>query len=105
MMANHWKFRFGTICLFHMAATLKRTIQILIVYFRFDIEHKYIYIDISFVYTEKNTPIFRSFFILKIKILFLDSQDYAAWYAHCPGLKVISPYTAEDYKGSKNWTI
>uniref|UniRef100_A0A915MSM5 Pyruvate dehydrogenase E1 component subunit beta n=2 Tax=Meloidogyne incognita group TaxID=654580 RepID=A0A915MSM5_MELJA len=27
------------------------------------------------------------------------SQDYAAWYAHCPGLKVISPYSSEDYKG------
>lgn len=28
-----------------------------------------------------------------------DSQDYAAWYAHCPGLKVISPYNSEDAKG------
>ncbi len=27
------------------------------------------------------------------------SQDYAAWYAHCPGLKVIAPYTAADAKG------
>ena len=27
------------------------------------------------------------------------SQCYAAWYAHCPGLKVISPYDAEDCKG------
>ena len=27
------------------------------------------------------------------------SQCYASWYAHCPGLKVISPYTAADHKG------
>ncbi|MBR9861961.1 MAG: pyruvate dehydrogenase complex E1 component subunit beta [Rhodobacteraceae bacterium] len=27
------------------------------------------------------------------------SQDYAAWYSHIPGLKVIMPYTAADYKG------
>lgn len=27
------------------------------------------------------------------------SQCYGAWYAHCPGLKVISPYSAEDCRG------
>ena len=27
------------------------------------------------------------------------SQDYAAWYAQVPGLKVVMPYTAADYKG------
>ena len=27
------------------------------------------------------------------------SQCYAAWYGHCPGLKVISPYDIEDCKG------
>ncbi|KAG2392996.1 hypothetical protein C9374_009573 [Naegleria lovaniensis] len=27
------------------------------------------------------------------------SQDYASWYANCPGLKVVCPYSAEDYKG------
>jgi pyruvate dehydrogenase E1 component beta subunit len=27
------------------------------------------------------------------------SQDYAAWYSHVPGLKVIAPYTAADAKG------
>lgn len=27
------------------------------------------------------------------------SQDYSAWYAHCPGLKVIAPWSAEDCKG------
>ncbi|WP_420858690.1 pyruvate dehydrogenase complex E1 component subunit beta [Marivivens marinus] len=27
------------------------------------------------------------------------SQDYAAWYAMVPGLKVVMPYTAADYKG------
>ncbi|CAD5219812.1 unnamed protein product [Bursaphelenchus okinawaensis] len=27
------------------------------------------------------------------------SQDYSAWYAHCPGLKVVAPYSAEDAKG------
>ncbi|KAL3079777.1 hypothetical protein niasHS_014059 [Heterodera schachtii] len=27
------------------------------------------------------------------------SQDYAAWYAHVPGLKVVAPYSAEDAKG------
>jgi len=27
------------------------------------------------------------------------SQDYAAWYSHIPGLKVIAPYTAADAKG------
>jgi pyruvate dehydrogenase E1 component beta subunit len=27
------------------------------------------------------------------------SQDFASWYAHVPGLKVIAPYTAADAKG------
>ncbi len=27
------------------------------------------------------------------------SQDYAAWYAHVPGLKVVQPYSASDAKG------
>ena len=27
------------------------------------------------------------------------SQDYAAWYAHIPGLKVVMPYSASDAKG------
>lgn len=27
------------------------------------------------------------------------SQCFAAWYGHCPGLKVVSPYDAEDCKG------
>ena len=27
------------------------------------------------------------------------SQEYSAWYAHIPGLKVVSPYTAADAKG------
>lgn len=27
------------------------------------------------------------------------SQCFAAWYSHCPGLKVISPYDSEDAKG------
>ena len=27
------------------------------------------------------------------------SQDYAAWYSHVPGLKVVDPYTAADAKG------
>ena len=27
------------------------------------------------------------------------SQDYSAWYAHVPGLKVIAPFTAADAKG------
>uniref|UniRef100_F1L1Q5 Pyruvate dehydrogenase E1 component subunit beta n=1 Tax=Ascaris suum TaxID=6253 RepID=F1L1Q5_ASCSU len=27
------------------------------------------------------------------------SQDYSAWYAHCPALKVLSPYSSEDAKG------
>ena len=27
------------------------------------------------------------------------SQCYASWYAHCPGLKVISPFSASDAKG------
>ncbi len=26
------------------------------------------------------------------------SQDYASWYAHVPGLKVVSPYSAADAK-------
>lgn len=30
------------------------------------------------------------------------SQCFAAWYSHCPGLKVISPYDAEDAKGISN---
>lgn len=27
------------------------------------------------------------------------SQDYSSWYSHCPGLKVVSPYSSEDAKG------
>lgn len=27
------------------------------------------------------------------------SQCFAAWYAHCPGLKVVSPYDSEDARG------
>jgi len=27
------------------------------------------------------------------------SQDYSAWYAHCPALKVVAPYSAEDARG------
>ncbi|XP_022104951.1 pyruvate dehydrogenase E1 component subunit beta, mitochondrial-like [Acanthaster planci] len=27
------------------------------------------------------------------------SQCFAAWYGHCPGLKVVSPYSSEDSKG------
>jgi pyruvate dehydrogenase E1 component beta subunit len=27
------------------------------------------------------------------------SQDYAAWYSHIPGLKVVQPYSAADFKG------
>ncbi len=27
------------------------------------------------------------------------SQDYASWYAHCPGLKVVSPWSSADAKG------
>jgi len=27
------------------------------------------------------------------------SQDYSAWYSHLPGLKVIAPFSAADYKG------
>jgi pyruvate dehydrogenase E1 component beta subunit len=27
------------------------------------------------------------------------SQDYASWYAHCPGLKVVAPWSSADSKG------
>ncbi|KAJ1353340.1 Pyruvate dehydrogenase E1 component subunit beta, mitochondrial [Parelaphostrongylus tenuis] len=27
------------------------------------------------------------------------TQDYSAWYSHCPGMKVLAPYSAEDAKG------
>ena len=27
------------------------------------------------------------------------SQDYASWYAHCPGLKVVAPWSGADHKG------
>jgi pyruvate dehydrogenase E1 component beta subunit len=27
------------------------------------------------------------------------SQCYASWYAHCPGLRVLAPYTGADHKG------
>lgn len=28
------------------------------------------------------------------------SQCFGAWYSHCPGLKVLSPYDAEDVRGT-----
>lgn len=27
------------------------------------------------------------------------SQDFSSWFAHCPGLKVVTPYNSEDAKG------
>jgi len=27
------------------------------------------------------------------------SQDYSAWYAHVPGIKVAAPFSSEDAKG------
>ena len=27
------------------------------------------------------------------------SQDYSAWYGHCPGIKVCAPFNSEDAKG------
>ena len=27
------------------------------------------------------------------------SQDFSTWYSQCPGLKVLSPYSAEDCRG------
>ncbi|VDO85656.1 unnamed protein product, partial [Soboliphyme baturini] len=27
------------------------------------------------------------------------SQDYSSWYSHCPGLKVVAPFSSEDAKG------
>src|SRR6202000_620900 len=27
------------------------------------------------------------------------SQDYSSWYSHVPGLKVVAPFSAADYKG------
>jgi pyruvate dehydrogenase E1 component beta subunit len=34
------------------------------------------------------------------------SQDYAAWYGQIPGLKVVSPWSAEDCKGLlKVWSL
>ncbi|CAD5225735.1 unnamed protein product [Bursaphelenchus okinawaensis] len=27
------------------------------------------------------------------------TQDYSSWYAHCPGLKVVAPYSCEDARG------
>jgi Transketolase, pyrimidine binding domain len=32
-------------------------------------------------------------------VVLFGMQCYAAWYAHVPGLKVLSPYTAEDARG------
>lgn len=33
------------------------------------------------------------------------SQCFAAWYSHCPGLKVISPFDSEDSKGNFHQSI
>lgn len=27
------------------------------------------------------------------------SQDFSSWFAHCPALKVLTPYNSEDAKG------
>lgn len=30
------------------------------------------------------------------------SQCFAAWYSHCPGLKVVAPYDSDDARGIIN---
>ena len=37
--------------------------------------------------------------MIKIGVAAQHSQDYSTWYSQCPGLKVISPYSAEDCRG------
>ena len=32
------------------------------------------------------------------------SQDYSSWFSHCPGLKVLAPYSSEDAKGQSSTT-
>src|SRR5262245_19603698 len=34
-----------------------------------------------------------------VRVAAQHSQCYASWYAHCPGLKVIAPFTGADHKG------
>ncbi|XP_076676728.1 pyruvate dehydrogenase E1 component subunit beta, mitochondrial-like [Andrena cerasifolii] len=47
-----------------------------------------------------NVPIvFRGPNGLSIGVAAQHSQCFGAWYSHCPGLKVVSPYSCEDAKG------
>lgn len=47
-----------------------------------------------------NVPIvFRGPNGVSIGVAAQHSQCYAAWYSHCPGLKVVSPYNSEDARG------
>src|SRR6516165_10770119 len=36
---------------------------------------------------------------IALRVAAQHSQCYASWYAHCPGLKVIAPFTGADHKG------
>ena len=37
--------------------------------------------------------------IVTVGVAAQHSQCFAAWYGHCPGLKVVSPYSSEDCRG------
>jgi pyruvate dehydrogenase E1 component beta subunit len=47
----------------------------------------------------KNPIVFRGPNGAAARVAAQHSQDYAAWYSHIPGLKVIAPFTAADAKG------
>lgn len=39
------------------------------------------------------------FLFVNLGVAAQHSQDYSSWYSHCPGVKVLSPYSAEDCRG------
>lgn len=59
-----------------------------------------IYVLVSKIYIQVAIPIvFRGPNGAAAGVAAQHSQCFAAWYSHCPGLKVISPYSSEDAKG------
>jgi pyruvate dehydrogenase E1 component beta subunit len=53
----------------------------------------------TFNFSMRSSIVFRGPNGAAARVAAQHSQDYAAWYSHIPGLKVVAPYSAADFKG------